>query len=97
MSTSFSAEGKWYLCTGRCGRNRTSKCSKTSIKDFRYKNSECINIKMPSTDIQSFYMLPLMIPEGRRTHCITGSLTKHLLVFLAKRNQYTYVNKIFLF
>lgn len=70
-------ESKWYLCTGRCGRNRTSKCSKTSIKDFRYKNNECINIKMPSSDIQSFCMLPQMIREGRRTHFITGSLTKH--------------------
>lgn len=62
---------------GRCGRNRTSKCSKTSVKDFRYKNSECINIKMPSSDIHSFYMLPQMIREGCRTHCIIGSLTKH--------------------
>jgi len=32
---------------------------------------------MLSSDIQSFYMLPQMIREGRRTHCITGSLTKH--------------------
>ena len=76
MSTNFFVESQWYLYV-RCGRNRTSKCSKTSVKDFRYKNSECINIKMPSSDIQSFYMLPQMIREGCRTHCITGSLTKH--------------------
>ena len=46
---------------GRCGRNRTSKCSKTSVKDFRFKNSECINIKMPSSDIQSFFLFYLFI------------------------------------
>lgn len=57
MSTNIFVESKWYVCTSRCSRNRTSQCSKKSIKDFRYKNSECMNIKMPSIDIQSFYML----------------------------------------
>ena len=43
ICTKYIVESTWYLCMSRCGRKRTSERSKTSIKDFRYKNSECAN------------------------------------------------------
>ena len=43
ICTKYVVESTWYLCMSRCGRKRKSERSKTSIKDFRYKNSECVN------------------------------------------------------
>lgn len=72
--------------------------AKQVLKISDTKNSECINIKMPSSDIQSFYMLPQMIREGCRTHCITGSLTKHFAcVFGGKKSIHLRKENIFVF
>ena len=48
MSAKYFVESTRYLCMSRCSRNGTSGRSKTSIEYFQYKNSKCVNIKIPN-------------------------------------------------
>ena len=70
ISTKYIVESSWYLCMSRCGRNRTSERSKTNVKDFWYKNSEWVNIKIPRRCVTSEVSISShkIIRKCRRTH-----------------------------